>query len=107
MEPMIIPIKRGDIVRVQLDPVVGHEQAGVRPALVLSPEIINENLEVVMIASITSKRLQFVMPYEVLIPAGEGGLRSDSKVLLMQIRCIDQRRILSHFGSVSRETLQK
>ena len=102
-----IVLHRGDVVRVRLDPVEGHEQAGVRPALVLSPDLINEHLNVVMLAAITSKRLDIVPPFEVLLQAGEGGLKTDSKVMLMQTRSVDKRRVLSQYGSLSEQTMRK
>ena len=100
-------LRRGDIVRVQFDPTKGHEQAGVRPALVLSPEIINENYSTVMVAAITSKRLDLILPIEVMIEASEGGLKSDSKALLLQTRCIDKSRIIGSYGSLTVQTMEK
>lgn len=106
MPSVTFPLRRGDIVRVRLDPVEGHEQAGVRPALVLSPEIINENLNVIIVAAITSKRLDLDLPFEAKIKAGEGGLKSDSRVMLMQIRTLDKRRVLSRYGTLTAETMR-
>ena len=100
-------LRRGDIVRVKFDPVKGHEQSGVRPALVLSPEIINEHYSTVMVAAITSKRLDQLLPIEVLIEAPEGGLKSDSKLLLLQIRCIDKSRIIGMYGTLTEATLKR
>lgn len=102
-----IKLRRGDVVRVRLDPTEGHEQAGVRPALVLSPELINEHLNVVMIAAITSKRLDVVLPVEALLQAGDGGLKVDSKVMLMQVRTVDKRRILSRYGTLADATMKR
>ncbi len=102
-----ISLRRGDIVRVVLDPVSGHEQAGVRPALVLSPEIINSHYNTVMIAAITSAPLDFDLPIEVRINAPEGGLTKDSRIMLLQIRCVDKSRILSHYGSATSSTMTK
>jgi mRNA interferase MazF len=107
MSSKIIPLRRGDIIRVRFDPVVGHEQAGIRPALVLSPEFLNGISSVILVASITSKRLEFTSPAEAFLEAGEGGLKIDSKVMLMQTRSIDKRRILSHYGSVTPESLKR
>ncbi len=102
-----IVLHRGDVVRVRFDPTEGHEQAGVRPAVVLSPELINENLGIVMVAAITSKRLDIVLPIEVLLEAGDGGLKVDSKVMLMQTRSIDKRRVFSVYGTLSAETMKR
>ncbi len=100
-------IKRGDIVRVRLDPVEGSEQAGERPALVISPDVINEHGPVILIASITSQKTGRVYPFEALIEPPEGGLRLRSKVMLMQLRSVDKRRLTSRYGTVSEETMQR
>jgi mRNA interferase MazF len=100
-------LRRGDIVRTVFDPVRGHEQSGVRPALVLSPEIINEHYSTVMVAPITSTPLDFDLPIEVQIRAPEGGLKKDSRIMLLQIRCIDKSRILGSYGSATEETMAK
>ena len=65
--PSTLDLKRGDVVRVRLDPILGSEQAGERPALVLSPDFINERSPVVLIAAITSKKTERVYPFEALI----------------------------------------
>lgn len=93
--------KRGDIVRVRLDPVVGSEQAGERPALVISPDFINDRSPIILIAAITSQKTERIYPFEVLVEPPEGGLRMRSKVMLMQLRSVDKRRIAGRYGSVS------
>ena len=100
-------IKRGDIVRIRLDPVEGSEQAGERPAVVISPDIINQHSPVIIVAAITSKKTDKVYPFEVLIHQPEGGLTKKSKVLLLHIRSIDKRRILGAYGNLSEVTLKK
>lgn len=97
--------RRGDVVRVRLDPAEGSEQAGHRPALVLSPDTINEHSPVVLIASVTSRKTERVYPFEALIEAGEAGLPLRSKVLLMQLRAVDKRRLIGHYGAVTPETM--
>jgi mRNA interferase MazF len=99
-------IRRGQVVRVRLDPVEGSEQGGIRPALVLSPDVINEHCPVVLIASITSKKTDRVYPFEVLIEPPEGGLTQRSKVLLMHLRSVDQRRLVGSYGIVSDQTMR-
>ena len=97
--------KRGDVVRVRLDPVVGSEQAGERPALVISPDFINDRSPIILIASITSKKIERIFPFEVLVEPPEGGLRQRSKVMLMHLRAIDKQRILGQYGVVSEATI--
>ncbi len=101
------PPSRGDVVRVRLDPVEGSEQAGERPALVLSPDVINEHCPVILVASLTSQKTGRVYPHEVLIDPPEGGLKYRSKVLLMHLRSIDRRRVTGRYGSVTEATLRR
>lgn len=96
---------RGDVARVRLDPVEGSEHSGERPALVISPDIINEHSPVVIVAAITSRKTEKVYPFEVLVEPPEGGLSVRSKVMLMQIRSIDKRRIVGVYGRVEDETM--
>ena len=98
--------RRGEIVRVRLDPVEGSEQAGDRPALVLSPDIINQHSPVILVAAITSKKTERVYPFEALIEPPDGGLTMRSKVLLMQLRAVDKSRLLGFYGMISEETLR-
>jgi mRNA interferase MazF len=90
-------LQRGDIVLVSLDPVRGSEQGGNRPALVVSPELINRNSPVVLVAAITSKKTDRIYPFEVLIDAA-GVLAQRSKAMLMQMRAVDRSRIVSRVG---------
>lgn len=99
--------KRGDIVRVRLDPVEGSEQAGERPALVLSPDFINDRSPIILIAAITSQKTERAYPFEVVIDPPEGGLRLRSKVMLMHIRSIDKRRITGRYGAVEDATIAR
>lgn len=98
---------RGDVVRVRLDPIEGSEQAGERPALVISPDVINQHCPVILIASITGQKTERVYPYEVLVEPPEGGLRKRSKVLLMQLRSVDKRRLTGRYGVVTPETMTR
>ena len=94
-------VRRGDVVRVRLDPTEGSEQRGERPALVISPAIINEHSPVILLAAITSKKTDRVYPFEALIEPPEGGLTQRSKALLMHMRSVDKRRLTGHLGTVS------
>lgn len=96
---------RGEVVRVRLDPTVGSEQAGERPALVLSPDLINERSPVILIAAITSQKTERVYPFEALIEPPEGGLTQRSKVLLMQLRAVDKERLTGRSGKVGEKTM--
>ncbi|GIK33093.1 MAG: mRNA interferase [Armatimonadota bacterium] len=99
-------VRRGEIVRVRLDPGVGSEQAGERPALVISPDIMNEHSPVVVVASITSRKSERVYPFEALIEPPEGGLTRRSKAMLSQLRTIDKSRILSVYGALEGTSME-
>lgn len=100
-------IRRGDLVRVRLDPVEGSEQSGERPALVLSPDLINEHSPVVLVAPITSKKTTRVYPFEALIEPPEGGVSKPSKVLLIQMRALAKSRIARRYGRVTAKTMER
>jgi len=99
--------RRGDIVRVRLDPTVGSEQAGERPALVISPDLINEYSPVILIASITSQKTDRVYPFEAVIEPPDGGLTLRSKVLMMHLRSVDKQRLAGRYGRISETTMQR
>ena len=105
--PLTFNPSRSEIVRVRLDPVVGSEQSGERPALVISPDLINEHSPVVLVASITSRNTERIYPFEAVIEPPEGGLTFRSKVLLMQIRAVDKERLTGRYGRVSAGTMQR
>lgn len=97
-------LRRGSIVQARFDPVEGSEQGGIRPAIVISPNDFNRHAPIVILAPLTTRNLDRIYPYEVLIEAGDGTPRQ-SKVLLAQIRGMAKSRILSFYGHVSAETM--
>lgn len=99
-------IRRGDVIRVRLNPVEGSEQGGERPVLVISPDIINDRSPVILAAGITSKKTDRVYPFEVLAEPPEGGLILRSKIQLMQLRSVDKCRITGRYGTVSRAIMR-
>ena len=98
---------RGEVVRVRLDPALGSEQAGQRPALVISPDLINERSPVVLIAAITSQKTERIYPFEALIEPPDGGLTIRSKVMLMHLRSVDKERLVGRYGRISEKTMQR
>jgi mRNA interferase MazF len=100
-------LRRGDVVRVRLDPIEGSEQSGERPALVVSPDLINEHSPVILVAALTSRRTERLYPFEAIIDPPEGGVSQRSKVMLMQLRAVDKRRIVGRYGSVGREVQER
>ena len=104
---MALTPDRGEVVRVRLDPVVGSEQAGERPALVISPDLINERSPVILIAAITSQKTERVYPFEALLDPPDGGLAVRSKVMLTHMRSVDKERLIGRYGKVSEKTMQR
>lgn len=98
--PFETALSRGDIIRVNLDPDQGSEQGGERTALVISPEIINRNSPVILVAAITSKKVDRIYPFELLLTS-ENGLARPSKVMLIHIRGVDRQRISDRYGRLS------
>jgi mRNA interferase MazF len=86
-------IKRGDVFFADLSPVVGSEQGGVRPVLVIQNDVGNKYSPTVIVAAITSQIQKAKLPTHVEITAKEHGLDRDSVVLLEQIRTIDKQRL--------------
>ena len=96
------------LVRAQLDPVRGSEQAGIRPALIVSDETVNVAIRLVTVLPATSlKPGRFIYDTEVLLPAGIAGQPSDSVVMAHQIRAISKERLLSSYGYLNDEALRK
>ena len=86
-------VKRGDIYYADLSPVVGSEQGGIRPVLIIQNDIGNKYSPTVIAAAITSQINKAKMPTHIELAAKEYGLNKDSVILLEQIRTIDKRRL--------------
>ena len=99
-------MQRGDVFLVSLDPVVGSEVGKTRPAIVLQNEMANRTSPTVTVLPL-STQVERVFPFQVLIPAGEGGLLRDSKALCEQIRTLSTRRLVQHLGSLPPERLEE
>lgn len=93
---MNIKIKRGDIYYADLSPVIGSEQGGLRPVLIIQNNIGNRFSPTVIVAAITSKISKPKMQTHVAIAKSPNGLEKDSVVLLEQVRTIDKRRLKQH-----------
>lgn len=91
-------VKRGDIYYADLSPVVGSEQGGIRPVLIVQNDIGNKFSPTVIAAAITSQTGKARLPTHINIPGGSVGLSKDSVILLEQIRTIDKRRLREHMG---------
>ena len=95
-----VNIKRGDIYYADLSPVVGSEQGGVRPVLIVQNDVGNRFSPTVIAAAITSQKSKANLPTHIQLHAANTGLSKDSIVLLEQIRTIDKRRLKEKMGSL-------
>lgn len=94
----------GDIWMANLDPVVGHEQGGRRPVLVVSHDVFNSgNRELIIVVSMTTKLYE--SPSRVRLEPPQGGIRTTSDVLCDQVRTISHRRLGRRMGNVGNLTL--
>ena len=102
-----LEIKRGDLYYADLSPVVGSEQGGVRPVLIIQNNIGNKYSPTVIIAAITSQINKAKLPTHIEISANEYGLNKDSVILLEQIRTIDKKRIREKIGCLDDNVMLK
>ena len=93
-------VKRGEIYYADLSPVVGSEQGGIRPVLIVQNDIGNRHSPTVIAAAITSRRDKAKLPTHIDVQAATCGLTKDSVVLLEQIRTLDKRRLKDRMGEL-------
>lgn len=96
-------VKRGDIFYADLSPVIGSEQGGVRPVLIIQNDVGNKYSPTVIVAAITSQINKAKLPTHIEIPGHDHGLSKDSVILLEQIRTIDKRRLKEKTGHTDTE----
>lgn len=99
--------KRGEVYLVNFDPTLGSEIQKTCPALVLQNDISNEYSPITIVAAITFQFDEELYPTEVLIQPPEGGLTTNSVVLLNQIRSIDKKRLIKKLGSLNMGTMEQ
>lgn len=100
-------IKRGDIFYADLSPVVGSEQGGIRPILVVQNDIGNKYSPTIIAAAITSKLTKAKLPTHIELPKTEYNLEKDSVVLLEQIRTLDKTRLKEYISTLSSFKMQE
>lgn len=100
-------IRRGDVFYADLSPVVGSEQGGIRPVLIVQNDVGNRHSPTVIAAAITSKMDKTNLPTHIGLKAGIGGLTKDSVVLLEQIRTLDKQRLRERAGMLPEQELTK
>lgn len=96
-------VKRGDIFYADLSPVVGSEQGGIRPVLVIQNDVGNKYSPTVIVAAITSQINKAKMPTHIELSGDVYGLSKDSVVLMEQIRTIDKKRLKERIGHMDEE----
>lgn len=99
-------MRRGDIFLVNLDPVIGSEVGKIRPAVVLQNDLANRASPTVTMIPISSNMAR-IYPFQVRIPAGEGGLPRESKALCEQIRTLSKDRLRERLGALTPERMQE
>ena len=102
-----VVIKRGDIFYADLRPVVGSEQGGVRPVLIIQNDTGNKHSPTVICAAITSKMNKAKLPTHVELDAEKYGIVKDSVILLEQVRTIDKSRLKEKVCHLDRDVLKK
>ena len=100
-------VKRGDIFYADLSPVIGSEQGGIRPVIIMQNDIGNKYSPTVIVAAITSQINKAKLPTHVEISSEEYGLNRDSVVLLEQIRTLDKRRLKEKIGHMTDGDMEK
>ena len=100
-------VKRGDIFYADLSPVIGSEQGGIRPVIIIQNDIGNRYSPTVIVAAITSQINKAKLPTHVEISSEEYGLNRDSVVLLEQVRTLDKKRLKEKIGHMTEEDMRK
>ena len=94
-------IHRGEVWYADLSPVIGSEQGGLRPVLIIQNDMGNLHSPTTIAAAITSRMSKKPLPTHLQVSAGEGGLKVDGVVLFEQIKCIDKQRLKVKMGQLS------
>lgn len=100
-------VKRGDIYYADLSPVIGSEQGGTRPVLIVQNDVGNKHSPTVIAAAITSQIGKARLPTHISIDADNYGLAKNSVVLLEQIRTIDKKRLKDKMGHLDEDVMQQ
>ena len=100
-------IKRGDIYYADLSPVVGSEQGGVRPVLIVQNDVGNKFSPTVIAAAITSQKYKTNLPTDIQVHANDCGLAKDSIVFLEQVRTLDKRRLRERMGNLAPDDMNR
>lgn len=100
-------MKRGDIYRADLNPVIGSEQGGVRPVVIIQNNMGNLHSPTVIVAAVTTRMKKSALPVHVCITAEESGLARDSVVLTEQVRTLEKTRLTRYLGTLTDEAMRR
>ena len=100
-------VRRGEIYYADLSPVVGSEQSGMRPVLIVQNDVGNRYSPTVIAAAITSQQNKARLPTHIEIEARTYGLTKNSVVLLEQVRTLDKRRLRERMGCLDEKAMQR
>lgn len=107
MENSKITVKRGDLFYADLSPVVGSEQGGIRPVLIVQNNVGNKFSPTIIAAAITSQMNKAKLPTHIELSAENFGLPKDSVVLLEQIRTLDKKRLKEKIGELPNKLMER
>ena len=100
-------MRRGEVYWFEPDPIRGSEQAGRRPAVLVSRDSVNQASPVILVVPLTSYRGQHLYPSDVLIESPDGGLGQDSVAMALHLRAVDKDRIGALIGELTPVSLVK
>ena len=103
----MVAIKRGDIILCDFNPVIGTEQSGIRPAVIIQIDRANAVSPHTIVAPLTSRIRKSILPSHVFVPIGLANLTQDSVILCEQIRVIDKSRIIRVIGHLDKEYIMQ
>jgi mRNA interferase MazF len=103
----VVAIKRGDIILCDFNPVIGTEQSGIRPAIIIQIDRANAASPHTIVAPLTSRIRKSLLPSHIFVPIGVANLTQDSVILCEQIRVIDKSRIIRVIGHLDREYIMQ
>lgn len=100
-------IRRGEIYLANLEPIIGNEQGGIRPVLIIQNNKGNKHSSTTIAAPITTKRIPNRLPVHVFTFAGQSGLPQNSSIMLEQIRVLDKSRLTDYVGRINDFTMDE
>ena len=100
-------VKRGDVFYAELDPVIGSEQGGVRPVLIIQNDVGNQHSPTTIVAAITGQLTKAKLPTHVDLAGRENGLAKNSVVLVEQVRTIDKTRLKEYICTLEKQIMEQ